>query len=312
VSRKLKAPLLDLEQTPSFMARRGMLCVVLGLTTPLCGSGAGFELRVIISEPNSTTQQTIKLLTKRFPKIQIESNLRTLLHTGPTVYVALGSTALQAALEVNLRAPLLALYVSNEQYRSLNALHRTAQGRALVTAIFTESSPRHQMQLIQAIFSRELVVGVMLSENTAHLETSLQQAAQAHHLQLEIQRFEQGANVVRTIGRFNTTDVLLAVPDRQIFAAETLRNLLESTYRRRQPVIGFSAALVRAGALASAYASIEDTTAQAIQVIEQLMEGKIPLAQYPMYWRVVVNDSVARSLNIPIDDAVRKLGNPSR
>jgi putative tryptophan/tyrosine transport system substrate-binding protein len=312
VSIKSNAPLLDLERTPSLIARRGMLCLVLGLATPLCGSGAGFELRVIISESNATTQQTIKLLTKRFPKIQVESNLLTLSRTGPTVYVALGLAAFQAALEVNLRAPLLALYVSSEQYHSLNAMHRTAQDRALVTAIFAESSPLHQMQLIRAIFSRELVVGVMLSENTAHLETSLQLAAKTHHLQMEIQRFEQATNVVRTIARFNTTDVLLAIPDRQIFAAETLRNLLESTYRRRQPVIGFSAALVRAGALASAYASVEDTTVQAIQVIEQLMEGKIPAAQYPMYWRVVVNDSVARSLNIPIDDAVRKLGNPSR
>ncbi len=304
--------MVNIERTPRLITRRGILCSVLGFVAPVSGgSGAGFELRVITSDLSATTRQTITLLTQRFPRLQANSDLSALVRPGATVYVALGFSALDAALATGLDASLLALYVSNEQYRWLSAAHRHVRARSPITAIYTESSPLQQMQLVRAIFKRELTVGVMLSENTSHLEVALRQAAQSHQLQLEVQPFERGANVVRTIGRFNAADVLLAIPDRQIFAAETLRNLLETTYRRRQPVIGFSAALVRAGALASAYAGIEDTVTQAIGVIEQLINARAPAAQYPAYWRVLVNESVARSLNVPIDDVVRKLGNPS-
>jgi hypothetical protein len=47
-------------------------------------------------------------------------------------------------------------------------------------------------------------------------------------------------------------------------------------------------------------------------LIEQLAGGQVPSAQYPIYWRVAVNENVARSMNIPLDDGVRSLASPVR
>jgi hypothetical protein len=75
--------------------------------------------------------------------------------------------------------------------------------------------------------------------------------------------------------------VLLALPDRAIMSAENVQAFLEATYRRGMTVVGFSAALVRAGALASVYSTVEEVVAQASLLIEQLASGQQPVPQYP-------------------------------
>ena len=102
------------------------------------------------------------------------------------------------------------------------------------------------------------------------------------------------------------------VPDRAILTPENVQAFLEATYRRGQAVVGFSSALVRAGTLASVYSTVDEVVAQASMLVEQLANGQQPGAQYPIYWRVAVNESVARSMNIPIDDEARGFASPVR
>jgi ABC-type uncharacterized transport system substrate-binding protein len=77
-------------------------------------------------------------------------------------------------------------------------------------------------------------------------------------------------------------------------------------------MIGFSTSMVAAGTLAAAYSSVDDTVAQLGEVIDMLQSGRVPEPQYPKYWRVAINESVARSLNVVINDAARGMGNRPR
>ena len=113
---------------------------------------------------------------------------------------------------------------------------------------------------------------------------------------------------MRELNRLTAADVLLAVPDTGIFSPDNFRDILESTYRRGQPVVCYSQGMVTAGCLAAAYASVEDIAAQAAETVAQVDAGRVPPPRYPAYWRVAVNDSVARSLNIVIGEHVRGLG----
>ena len=165
------------------------------------------------------------------------------------------------------------------------------------------------MMLIRALYARRVGVGVLLTESTAAQETELRRAARSADLDIDVQFVERGENAVRALTRVASSTVLLAVPDRDLYTVDNLRNLLESTYRRGQGVIGFSASLVNAGTLAAAYSSIDDTVAQVGEVAATMAAGRLPDPQYPRYWRVAVNDSVARSLNVVVSDAARRLGN---
>jgi ABC-type uncharacterized transport system substrate-binding protein len=123
-----------------------------------------------------------------------------------------------------------------------------------------------------------------------------------------VERVAPSVDVVRSLTRLRGVQVLLAVPDNVLYTPDTLRAILESTYRRGMPVIGFSSATVAAGTLATAYCAIDDVVAD----LADLLDGPgevLPEPRFPQYWRVVVNDSVARSLGVPLSERILRLGN---
>lgn len=268
-------------------------------------SAARFDLRAIIGPEPQRYADALRALRDRLGEVPIEDVPRRARRMPPpTAYIALGPAALQSALEARLDAPLVSLFTSRQAYeRSIAAAPGTSS-----TAIYAEPNPEHQMRLIAALYRRPIAVGMILSDGTARQEPALREAAAAHGLRLEAALVQPGAGLTRTLNRLESATVLLIQPDSDLYTPATLRELLESTYRRRLPVVGFSAALVAAGTLASAYSSAADTVAQLEALLEQIANRRMPAPRYPAYWRVAVNDSVARSLDVVVDDAVRTMG----
>lgn len=226
--------------------------------------------------------------------------------------MTLGSEALKEMLQAGADGPVLSLLTSSEAFRDIVPPQSTEHRRVPVTALFAEASPAQQLTLVRKIFRRRITVGVLLSDYTASFEAQIRTAARAADLDLEVHRVSLAENPIRALTRLASANVLLALPDRAIMSAENVQAFLEATYRRGMTVVGFSAALVRAGALASVYSTVEEVVAQASLLIEQLAGGQQPVPQYPAYWRVAVNERVARSLDIPIDHEVRSLNSPIR
>lgn len=259
----------------------------------------------------AATADIVAALQRRYPSLQASTDLRALTgRRGLGVYVALGPSALAAALGSDAARPLISTFVSGQTFTRLTEPDDRAGRLKGVTAIFAEASPAHQMQLIRAVYSRRVTVGVFLSASTQRLRETLNQAARAARLDIEIRVLNPSDNVVRALSTMTGVNALLTLPDRDLYTPDTVRLILESTYRRGQGVIGFSSDMVAAGALAAAYSNIDDTVAQVGDVAEALAQGKSVEPQHPVFWRVAINESVARSLNIVLDPAVRLPGNP--
>jgi ABC-type uncharacterized transport system substrate-binding protein len=274
-------------------------------------SAAGMDLRILTSASNDATAQIVTALTHRFPNAQASDDVHALTaRGGPAIYLAIGPAALQAALGADLSGPLVSAFVSSEAYQRLTAAAAPLRGRPL-TGVFAEAAPSAQMQLIRRLYRRKVVVGVLLSPSTKHLKPLIERAAGDADLTAACVVVEPGTSPVRALASLTSASVLLAVPDPELYNAEVARAILESTYRRRQGVIGFSKAMVSAGTLGAAYASIEDVVAQLGDMVDALMAGRTVDAQYPQYWRVAINESVARSLDVIVDASARSLGNPS-
>ena len=299
---------------PATISRRslGVLALSMCFGTPVA-SAAPAELRVLmVEQPTPAQRETLAALIRRHPSTTTDTDARRLVgRPGAAVYVALGADALRALVETGSEEPLLALLTSSESYRAIIAAAGAGR-RAHLSAVYAEPAPAQQMMLIGKIFRRRVTVGVLLTESTAYVEPLIRAAARGADLDVDIQRMELGDNPIRALNRLSSANVLLAVPDRAIYSSENVQSLLEATYRRELAVVGFSSALVRAGALASVYSTVDEVAAQASMLIEQLANGQQPNAQYPIYWRVAVNESVARSMNIPIDDEARGFASPVR
>ena len=274
---------------------------------------AASEIRIVVHGDSPGQKTALQAIQRKFGTVRISADPKALgAPSSSAVYVAANADALRSALEAENALPLVSLFSSSERYWSALQEISRSRFRGQTTAIFAEAAPLHQLQLIARIYERRVSVGVLLTEASAHAEPALRQAARETDLELQVERVAPNTDILQALMRVNTATVLLAIPDRSLYTAANLRDILESTYRRGQPMIGFSTSMVAAGTLAAAYSTVDDTIAQLGEVVDQIQSGRMPEPQDPRYWRVAINESVARSLNVVIGDAVRGMGNRPR
>jgi hypothetical protein len=210
--------------------------------------------------------------------------------------IAIGPVALRDAAARTPGCALLAAYTSSPVWRAVTA---SLPPRAQSSAVYAEPSPSDQLQLISMLYRRSVRVAAIVGPDAAFLRPALGSGA-------ELYEFAPGDDINRILNRMSKAEVLLATPDSAVYTPENFRNILLSSYRHNQGVIGFSADMVKAGALASTYSEIEDINAQVAEVAASyLASGVLAPPQFPRYFRTIINDAVARSLSVSPDNAVR-------
>lgn len=96
--------------------------------------------------------------------------------------------------------------------------------------------------------------------------------------------------------------VLLALPDPAVFNSQTAANILMAAYRRQVPLVGFSPAYVKAGALLAVYSTPTQVGTRGGEVLRQaLAGGSLPPPQWPREYSIGINQDVARSLGLALD-----------
>lgn len=209
--------------------------------------------------------------------------------------IAIGPLALRDAMARTADCALLAAYTSSPVWRAM-AGHLP---QSFSTAVYAEPSPADQLQLVSLLYRRPARVAAIVGPESAFLRSALSAGA-------ELYEFARGDDINRVLNRMAQAEVLLATPDSAVYTPENFRNILLSSYRHNQGVIGFSADMVKAGALATTYSDIEDINAQVADVAAgYAASGVLPAPQFPRYFRTIINEPVARALNIKADNAAR-------
>jgi putative tryptophan/tyrosine transport system substrate-binding protein len=279
-----------------------------GLLALPAASSPRISVRAFVTSRSDASKQILEALAARLPTLSSGDNLTALAaQPGRAVYLAIGPAALHACVGAALSAPVVSLFSSRAVFSKAVSTSPVPSNGGLLTAVYAETSPATQLQLISAVFQRRVSVGALLSAETSHLASALQRAATMLDVDLRVRVAAPLANTIQELSELARADALLLVPDAALYTPDNLRSVLESTYRRNQPVFGYSPALVTAGALGSTYAAIEGIATQASDLIAQIEDGHIPDPQYPTEWRVAVNESVARSLNLGIPPSALRL-----
>jgi ABC-type uncharacterized transport system substrate-binding protein len=163
--------------------------------------------------------------------------------------------------------------------------------------------PLHRsMLLISALSNRLKHVGVMISSSDNKTEEILVRAAFEHNITLNLEKIDSVDQIGASLNRLlNNSDILLALPDIKIHNKSTVSNILVSAYRKRIPLIGFSSAYVKAGALAAIYSSHEDIAFHVRDNITRVFSGERieNREQNAAYFSILFNYEVARSLDFP-------------
>lgn len=283
--------------------KRYLIAILLVLPV-FSAQAAPLRVTVLLTDENATYREfafAFAAETAR-QKPSLIINQANTLPQDTDLIVAVGSKS--AAMALNSRAPVLSVLVSKAGIAKLQHELPAQREKNTFSAIYLDQPSRRQIGLIAAALPIAKNVGLLFSAQSTDI-TGLRKAITEARLVLNEQQLESTESLYRDLhALLQRSDVLFAIPDIQIYNSSTMRNILLETYRSGIPVVGFSPAYVRAGALCAVFSTPVQMATQAAYQVKKFAEaGHLSAAQYPSEFEVMVNPQVARSLGIQIQDA---------
>jgi hypothetical protein len=263
----------------------------------------GYRYQIVTTDDSAITRRIVDDMVRRL--VPVFAVFRTELgQQRRMLYVTVGPAALREVAQRRCDCVVISTFTSSQVVRSILGTLPPARA-ALFTAVYAEPAPADQLRLIALLYRRPARVAAILGPDTAFLKPVLENE------HVNVLQADPDENINRMLGQITQTDVLLAVPDSAVYNPENFRNILLSTYRKKQGVIGFSADMVKAGALATTYSEVEDINAQVAEIVGSYVAGgELPAPQFPRYFHTIVNQGVARSLDVEVPDNVRNFARP--
>ena len=227
----------------------------------------------------------------------------------PDLVITLGVQAAESVDRLPAHVPVLAALVPRDWYAAGGQAFLSK--RRDVTVLFIDQPLRRQLRLIREVLPQARVVGVVVSQQRAWLLPQLQSEARSFGLTLNAAVVGPQLGLVAALDKtLADSDVLLALPDPDVFNSATAQTVFLTTYRYREPVVGYSASMTKAGALVSVYSTPAQIGEQTAELAARILaaDGKALPPQFPADYSVAVNEYVARSLGIqlPPQDAMKK------
>lgn len=278
-----------------------ILLILLGSLQSLYASGD--RIVIVKSGDNSYFNQTIETLISHvedavsFKVIDAESiGSNSALLSSSQLIVALG-VKVSAMLSEQLPNKLIvSAYLTQQQHNQLQLANDNR-----ITVLLDQ--PLQRYLAFAHFLLKPKSVGI-INHSPIKLNRQQQDTLKRLGLRLKQYRFENTRKLLGTVRQLvKQNDVLLMLPAQEIYNRNTLKGILLTTYRARAPVISYSPAHVKSGALASIYSSPADIGRHLADVINSYTKGALDTAantQYARYYSVSVNSRVAHALGLEL------------
>ncbi|MGV8991454.1 MAG: ABC transporter substrate-binding protein [Thiobacillus sp.] len=218
--------------------------------------------------------------------------------------IAVGVRAADGLSSWSNRTPVLAVLVPRAWYIKAGRARLSDGGRRSVSAIYLDQPLDRQARLIRLAFPEARRVGVLLSTDQMGLADELEEALRPQRLGLMHATVAEGDRLIAPLEQvLSEANVLLAFPDPLVFNRNTAQSLFLTSYRYRDPVVGYSRSMTRAGAMVSLYSTPSQIGRQAAEWTGNALNGatvRLPAPAHPAYFEVSINDQVARSLGFSL------------
>lgn len=230
-------------------------------------------------------------------EFQAEGNFKPGSDAKTELIVAVGMKAAELAL-AKFDGPVLCVMIPKASYEVLLEKRALLYAHQQTSAIFLDQPWGRQLSFIQAALPRHSTVGVLYSPYTPIALPRLPRG-----LSLNTKSIRSAETLFDALENIlSNSDVLLVVPDNEIYSANNVRNILLTSYRHKVPLIGISQAYVNAGALGAIFSTPEQLAAQAAEMAASFARNRqLPAPQHPASFSIALNQQVARSLGITLD-----------
>lgn len=308
------------------MRRQSLRALLAGAWTLGLGTKHGFageaEVWVALSEGGGAHAEAARTLQdawgreSRLPlnwRIATWPELPATTGVLPQLLVTLGAAAFRIGAERALaspalaRVPMLAALLPQAGYQAL-----AARGGLRASAVFLDQPPERYAELLHLALPECKRVGVLFGPDSLASRAALAHALAVRGLTLVPAAVLSDDRAVYPALRsvLDDADVLLVLPDKLVFNANSMPNILIAAYRQRVPLVSYSAAHVRAGALLALHTDPDDVAQQVAAAMRQVLAGRgLPPQRLAEGFSIASNEQVARSLGLalPAPQALARL-----
>ena len=181
--------------------------------------------------------------------------------------------------------------------------HRLDKNKNKNDAILYMTQPYcRQIRFIKLLNRKWKTIGLLNSKEKPIDANTIQQCAKQHGIDTYIVNTINNEHLTDDIKDvLNHSDILLALPDKNIYNSKSVKNILLTSYRYRKPVIAFSSNFVDAGALAAIFSSTEQIAQSASKLVEQYFNSGQRFKKsvnYPHAFDVSINRQVFNALDL--------------
>ncbi|MBL7003642.1 MAG: hypothetical protein ISR69_06425 [Gammaproteobacteria bacterium] len=218
-----------------------------------------------------------------------------------SLIISLGARAAQYSRKKNPDTAKIVAFITLKQSKLLglkkNEIH-----------LLIEQEPRHYFQFAKTILPTAKF-GVLFRTDDHEWINSVKQQPD---IQTQFIQITSHSNIIRSTRQIiKKSDVLLALPNKDIFNRHTLKGILLNTFQNKKAFISYSSSHVKAGAIASLYSSTENIGQHiAITLLNMLKTGSAVFNKrfYALYYSVKTNPRVASSLGLklPSDEEIKQ------
>jgi hypothetical protein len=300
-----------LEGVLRFFAKWGYLplaglVVSLALASP---NAHAVQLAIVLSDDSAPYQEVYEAIKARADDHDITvsrlyADAASEAALNAKLIVVAGVRAAESVASIAGQSPVLAVLVPKDWYRKTGRQRLAGNEHRPVSAIYLDQPYERQARLIHLAFPNAKRVGVLVSAAQLAVSEDIGAALRAQGLTLVAEVLEPGQKLIEPLEKvLSMSDLMLAVPDPEVFNRNTAQSVLLTSYRYRDPVLGYSRSLARAGALLALYSSPAQIGRQAAELIVKQMEtpsSHLPDPAHPRYFSVAVNQQVARSLGFEL------------
>ncbi|MDO8959286.1 MAG: ABC transporter substrate binding protein [Rhodocyclaceae bacterium] len=296
-----------------FLSRLAIACLL--VMTLVLPAAASQRVWVVVAEEGGVQAETAAVLQAGLDGLELKVSRRQLplqdSEEPPALIVTVGAAAFDETLGWLAgrpgaweRVPVLATLLPRAAYDARAARHAPgiAGQRALSAAVLDQPLAR-QLALLKRALPDRPRVGVLAGPQTQPLLPALEKAATARGLRLVAAPVNAPDEIYPALKAvLESADVILALPEPTVYHSATLQNILLTTYRARVPLVAFSPAYVKAGAVLAVYATPTQVARRAIEMVRGWQAGRgLPPPQMSREFDVAVNTKVAASLGLSVD-----------
>ena len=220
------------------------------------------------------------------------------------IVVTVGATATEKLMMRKPDIKMVAVLITDSAFSSLANKYFGSKKAALdagVSVVCLDQPVQRSIELAKLIMPQAEKAGLMVGPASYdHVETFSRKINIAG-MKPNIVKFSAQENPILTIEPvLSQSDIFIPVPDTRLINIASAKWILQLSYRHRVPVIAYSKAYLKGGALAALYSSPVDVGRQTAELLSHNLktsdlEGG---AHMPAYFSIDFNHSVAAFFNL--------------